>query len=721
MTGITDARGNTTRYQFDGNNRLTVVNHPDGTVRTHIYDCCTGTATIDENGNKDELIRNPLLQVEQWMGPTGDRTLFNYDLNGNLITMTDALGRSLALTYDSAGRVTRITDPLGGVQRPAYDPQGNLISLLDERGKQTRLDYDAHDLPVRLIDPLGQAFIITRDSLGRLQTATNARGGKITHNYDADGRLIARSYDDVEVAVFKYDACSNLTSMHDPTGETAYTYDAAGRTTSISYPDGLKLVFSYDSAGNIHTITYPGGLIVSYGHDVRDRVARIAWGEDFISFRYDPTGNLVGESRSNGTESAYSHDANNSLIGIVHQKGLDAFVRISCTRDAVGNVIDESADLPLGPASDGISTTTTYNDVDQILALDGDRYTYDADGNMIRISGGKWQAHYDAADRLLEVRRKGHTDHYAYDGLGQRSKASTGPSARNFHYDGMGRLMFETYEDGRIKACYVYRGEALVARVGPGGNTHFYHFDKTWNTLAMTGSDGNVLTAYAYSPFGAVMNQSRLADENPFTFVGRYGVMDDGDGLFFMKNRYYDAHTGRFLQKDPAGFTGGTNLYAYTGNNPVNFIDPEGTGGFLVPMIFFGVAVALAAWKAKKQGEKLAGEGGIFGSINQAITKKPGDPPPIVPTPKEAVKQAASPFVTVAKETYGILPKAICGPPAHAVEHINGIAPNVYPNDAYTKGLELIELGLKGKTVYSAGAEAGKLLTGTENVTHTAP
>ncbi|MGE5113326.1 MAG: RHS repeat-associated core domain-containing protein [Acidobacteriaceae bacterium] len=40
--------------------------------------------------------------------------------------------------------------------------------------------------------------------------------------------------------------------------------------------------------------------------------------------------------------------------------------------------------------------------------------------------------------------------------------------------------------------------------------------------------------------------------------------------------RYYDPNTGRFLSEDPAGFGGGANFYAYVGNSPVGFIDPNG-------------------------------------------------------------------------------------------------------------------------------------------------
>ena len=47
-------------------------------------------------------------------------------------------------------------------------------------------------------------------------------------------------------------------------------------------------------------------------------------------------------------------------------------------------------------------------------------------------------------------------------------------------------------------------------------------------------------------------------------------------GLANFRMRWYDAVTGRWLSKDPIGLSGGLNLYAFCGNDPINSTDAIG-------------------------------------------------------------------------------------------------------------------------------------------------
>jgi RHS repeat-associated protein len=99
----------------------------------------------------------------------------------------------------------------------------------------------------------------------------------------------------------------------------------------------------------------------------------------------------------------------------------------------------------------------------------------------------------------------------------------------------------------------------------------YYHHDAMGSTVAVTapGSSG-AADVYTYSDYGA----PGAGTWATYRYAGyRY---DNETGLYYVNARYYSPNLGRFLQTDPAGLSGGTNLYAYVGNDPINLIDPTG-------------------------------------------------------------------------------------------------------------------------------------------------
>jgi len=108
--------------------------------------------------------------------------------------------------------------------------------------------------------------------------------------------------------------------------------------------------------------------------------------------------------------------------------------------------------------------------------------------------------------------------------------------------------------------------------------------------VGLTGSGGNYLNRYSYLPFGESLTVTE-AIPNSFAYVGQWGVMDEGNGLDFMRARYYATEDGRFLSVDPLGIAGGDlNLYGYAFNNPVKFNDPNGQQE--VPVSSGGVVIS---------------------------------------------------------------------------------------------------------------------------------
>jgi RHS repeat-associated protein len=86
--------------------------------------------------------------------------------------------------------------------------------------------------------------------------------------------------------------------------------------------------------------------------------------------------------------------------------------------------------------------------------------------------------------------------------------------------------------------------------------------------------------------------------------------MTEPNGMYYMRARYYDPRTGRFISQDPLGFDGGdVNLYIYAKNNPVLFSDPLGLW-----TLSLGVDVNAALG--------IGGGGGL--AINFGFSKKDG-------------------------------------------------------------------------------------------------
>jgi RHS repeat-associated protein len=79
-----------------------------------------------------------------------------------------------------------------------------------------------------------------------------------------------------------------------------------------------------------------------------------------------------------------------------------------------------------------------------------------------------------------------------------------------------------------------------------------------------------------YDGFGraTVSVPASNAATNNLRHPGQY--FDAESGLHYNDRRYYDPATGRYLTRDPLGFGGGANLYAYAAHNPTNLIDPSG-------------------------------------------------------------------------------------------------------------------------------------------------
>jgi RHS repeat-associated protein len=101
---------------------------------------------------------------------------------------------------------------------------------------------------------------------------------------------------------------------------------------------------------------------------------------------------------------------------------------------------------------------------------------------------------------------------------------------------------------------------------------YFVHNDHLGTPVAMTNQSQVVVWQASREPFGAT-SSSGSVDEDA-RFPGQ--SFDQETGFHYNYYRDYDPTTGRYIQSDPIGLSGGLNTYSYVGGNSVNRIDPNG-------------------------------------------------------------------------------------------------------------------------------------------------
>ncbi|RIK05041.1 MAG: hypothetical protein DCC49_12990 [Acidobacteria bacterium] len=131
---------------------------------------------------------------------------------------------------------------------------------------------------------------------------------------------------------------------------------------------------------------------------------------------------------------------------------------------------------------------------------------------------------------------------------------------------------------------YLYAGgeapTAMRSRNVDGTYSNFFFVTNTHgDVVALTDKDGNIVNRYAYGPWGEATRVSEQVHQ-PFRYAGyRY---EDGFDLYYLRARWMDPNTGRFLSRDAnAGAKSdlrSLNRYIYTLGCPTSFVDPSGYG-----------------------------------------------------------------------------------------------------------------------------------------------
>ena len=105
----------------------------------------------------------------------------------------------------------------------------------------------------------------------------------------------------------------------------------------------------------------------------------------------------------------------------------------------------------------------------------------------------------------------------------------------------------------------------------------FYVYDGAGSVRQLTNSAGVVTDEYEYDAYG---NSFTKQGTTPNNYLYRGEQYDPDLGLYYLRARYYNPATGRFLSRDPldgqAKDPASLHKYLYAGGNPINASDPTG-------------------------------------------------------------------------------------------------------------------------------------------------
>ena len=401
------------------------------------------------------------------------------------------------------------------------------------------------------------------DSLGRVTERTdkvyNQIIDKATINYKSnfENEITDISHTAVGLEELSYDALKRVTKykLNAPQLIKAYTYVQNGEKTSNriktettvlkDYIDNTT-VYKYNKDGNISEIYVNNVLNKRYSYDGFKRLIR----EDdremnyTKTYYYDENGNIIerreypftkGHLEDSGYICAwylYKYSEGNRLYGYNGQ---------SCVYDDMGYPTQYR------------NKSATWSMVNRLASLGSATFTYDFEGTRLtKTADGVSHTYFTDEGRLIEE-----------------------------HFAG------ENENENVIQ--YFYGAQGILG-MSYNGYNYYYVKNIFGDVLALLDEYGAVVARYIYDAWGnhKVLNMYgsedllpfSIGNINPIRYRGYY--YDRETGLYYLKTRYYDPQTGRFISPDGIKYldpssVSGLNLYAYCGNNPVMNVDPTGT------------------------------------------------------------------------------------------------------------------------------------------------
>ena len=318
LTKITDAKGHITQFEYDLQGRTTVITNPRGDKEYFDYDGVGNLITYtDRNGQiisyKYNSLNRPTAKIS-----SDDRVIYEYDSIGNLKSISDS-DSQIDTEYDPLKRVKNVVVTLpGGYSTNLtydYDKNGNRISMIEPNFGELKYDYDNLNRLTYITTPKEEIVEFGYDELSRHKMMKLPNGTRTDYSYYDNSQLKTLTHSNkngiFESFAYTHDRVGNRKILTDMIGTHSYDYDNLYQLIGTAHPQASSPAehFNYDPVGN----RLDSHLSDSYQYDERNCLTE----DDQYTYNYDNNGNLISRiSKADGATTQYTYDTSNRLIRV---------------------------------------------------------------------------------------------------------------------------------------------------------------------------------------------------------------------------------------------------------------------------------------------------------------------------------------------------------------------------------------------------------------------
>ncbi len=493
----------TTRFVYDGQNRVVQTIDPDVGTNTVVYDLAgKQVATVDKLGNTTSYAYDGQGRLLITTYPDSTMETNGYNANGNRVASADRLGRITTYAYDALNRLTNAVYPDSATSATIYDDVGRVAQTIDARGTITVFAYDAAGRRLAVTNAVGTSCASSSsygyDANGNQITFTDANNHTITNVFDALNRQVQVQYPDGTITGTSYDAAGRrIAQTNQAYITTGFGYDGAGRLTSVTNALGTSVQtvtrYQYDEAGNEIAQIDALNRNNTYAYDCMGRrIAHTLPGGQSEGFAYDLAGNLIFATNFNHVIITNQYDVMNRLTNRASVNGYQVSYTYTITGQRA-TMTDPSGSTSYSYDSRDRLTNKVVNWGNPVVLSVSLNHRYDANGNLTNLwsstSGGATNVYqYDALNRLTNVVGQASSlSQYTYDDAGNLKSMRYGNGVTNrYQYDSLNRLTNNIWKlNSSVLASFTYTLGATGNRVGLLETNNGANRNYTWNYDAL--------------------------------------------------------------------------------------------------------------------------------------------------------------------------------------------------------------------------------------------